>query len=60
MKLQVAAIFCISNLVWREESGAIERQARLKEMGVYKQLQQLIMTTDTLLFDKYVLNYNLT
>lgn len=52
VKLQVAAIFCISNLVWREESGAIERQARLKEMGVYKQLQQLIMTTDTLLFDK--------
>ncbi|KAK3922499.1 Armadillo repeat-containing protein 8 [Frankliniella fusca] len=52
VKLQVAAIFCISNLVWREESGAVDRQARLKEMGVYKQLQQLIMTTDTLLFDK--------
>ncbi|CAG2057968.1 unnamed protein product, partial [Timema podura] len=52
VKLQVAAIFCISNLVWREEPGAGERQARLREMGVYKLLQQLIATQDTLLFDK--------
>lgn len=52
VKLQIAAIFCISNLVWKEESGAAERQAKLKEMGVYRQLQQLIMTSDTLLFDK--------
>ncbi|CAB3374906.1 Hypothetical predicted protein [Cloeon dipterum] len=52
VKLQVAAIFCVSNLVWKEESGALERQARLKEMGVHKLLQQLINTSDTLLFDK--------
>lgn len=52
VKLQIAAIFCISNLVWREEPGASERQARLREMGVFKLLQQLIMTSDTLLFDK--------
>nr|CAD7397305.1 unnamed protein product [Timema poppensis] len=57
VKLQVAAIFCISNLVWREEPGAGERQARLREMGVYKLLQQLIATQDTLLFDKYVALY---
>ena len=54
VKLQIAAIFCISNLVWREEAGSSERQARLRELGVYKLLQQLIMTSDTLLFDKYV------
>ncbi|KAL1124505.1 hypothetical protein AAG570_001131 [Ranatra chinensis] len=48
----IAAIFCISNLVWKEESGSAERQAKLKEMGVYRLLQQLIMTSDTLLFDK--------
>lgn len=54
VKLQIAAIFCISNLVWREEAGSGERQARLRELGVYKLLQQLIMTSDTLLFDKYV------
>lgn len=52
VKLQIAAIFCISNLVWKEEPGSAERQAKLKEMGVYKLLQQLIMTSDTLLFDK--------
>ncbi|XP_075213314.1 armadillo repeat-containing protein 8-like isoform X3 [Lycorma delicatula] len=52
VKLQIAAIFCISNLVWKEESGSAERQAKLKEIGVYRLLQQLIMTNDTLLFDK--------
>lgn len=52
VKLQIAAIFCISNLVWREEAGSSERQARLRDLGVYKLLQQLIMTSDTLLFDK--------
>lgn len=52
VKLQIAAVYCISNLVWREDSGAAERQARLKDMGVYKLLQQLIMTSDTALFDK--------
>jgi len=52
VKLQIAAIFCISNLVWREEAGSGERQARLRDLGVYKLLQQLIMTSDTLLFDK--------
>ncbi|XP_071447494.1 armadillo repeat-containing protein 8-like [Hetaerina americana] len=52
VRLQIAAIFCISNLVWKEEGGAAERQARLRDMGVYKLLQQLIVTNDTMLFDK--------
>ncbi|CAH0390272.1 unnamed protein product [Bemisia tabaci] len=51
-KLQIAAIFCISNLVWKEDSGSAERQAKLKEMGIYALLQQLIITSDALLFDK--------
>lgn len=51
-KLQVAAIFCVSNLIWKEDSGAIERQTKLKEMGIFKILQQLITTSDSLLFDK--------
>jgi armadillo repeat-containing protein 8 len=54
VKLQVAAIFCVSNLVWKDEIGALERQARLRELGVHKLLQQLINTSDTLLFDKCV------
>ncbi|XP_063243355.1 armadillo repeat-containing protein 8-like isoform X3 [Bacillus rossius redtenbacheri] len=52
VKLQIAAIFCISNLVWREEPGAGERQAKLREIGVYKKLQSLLMANDTMLFDK--------
>ncbi|XP_050432318.1 armadillo repeat-containing protein 8-like [Adelges cooleyi] len=51
-KLQAAAIFCVSNLVWKEDSGAADRQAKLKEMGIFKLLQQLITTSDSLLFDK--------
>lgn len=54
VKLQVAAIFCVCNLVWREEPGAAQRQARLKELGLYRILQQLRHTKDSQLFDKYV------
>ncbi|BES88986.1 ARM [Nesidiocoris tenuis] len=52
VKLQIAAIFCISNLVWKEESGSAERQAKLRDIGVVKQLRQLSMTSDSALFDK--------
>lgn len=53
--LQAAAIFCIGNLVRRGEPGAVERQTRLREMGVLTILHQLVSTPDSLLFDKYVL-----
>ncbi|EEC19566.1 armadillo repeat-containing protein, putative [Ixodes scapularis] len=52
VKLQIAATFCISNLVWNEEEGARERQAKLRELGVQKLLQSLLITSDTTLFDK--------
>ncbi|XP_070535993.1 armadillo repeat-containing protein 8-like [Ptychodera flava] len=52
VKLQIAATYCISNLVWNEEEGALERQAKLREMGVQKLLQQLLSSSDTVLFDK--------
>ncbi|XP_037282674.2 armadillo repeat-containing protein 8 isoform X3 [Rhipicephalus microplus] len=52
VKLQIAATFCISNLVWSEEEGARERQAKLRELGVQKLLQSLLITSDTTLFDK--------
>lgn len=54
VKLQVAAIFCVCNLVWREEAGAAQRQTRLKELGLYRILLQLRHTKDTQLFDKCV------
>jgi len=52
IKLQIAATFCISNLIWNGEEGALERQNKLKDLGVQKLLQQLLTTTDTTLFDK--------
>ncbi|XP_043266482.1 armadillo repeat-containing protein 8-like [Venturia canescens] len=52
VKLKVAAIFCVCNLVWREEPGAAQRQARLRELGLYQILQQLRHTKDSQLFDK--------
>lgn len=52
VKLQIAATFCISNLVWNEEEGALDRQNKLKDMGVDKLLNQLITTNDTALFDR--------
>ncbi|KAG7233772.1 hypothetical protein INR49_006631, partial [Caranx melampygus] len=33
VKLQLAATFCISNLIWNEEDGSQERQDKLREMG---------------------------
>lgn len=52
VKLQVAAIFCVCNLVWREEPGAAQRQARLRELGLYRILQELRQTKDSQLFEK--------
>ena len=40
--------------LWFVSSGALERQARLRDLGVQKLLQQLLSTNDTTLFDKYV------
>ncbi|XP_015908463.1 armadillo repeat-containing protein 8 isoform X2 [Parasteatoda tepidariorum] len=52
VKLQIAATFCISNLVWKEEEGASERQSKLRELGVQQILQSLLVTSDTTLFDR--------
>ena len=32
-KLQIAAVVCIQNLIWRNDEGSAERQMRLKEIG---------------------------
>ncbi|XP_013393679.1 armadillo repeat-containing protein 8 isoform X2 [Lingula anatina] len=52
VNLQIAATFCICNLIWNEEESASERQAKLTELGVHKLLQQLLSTNNTTLFDK--------
>ncbi|XP_012228065.1 armadillo repeat-containing protein 8 [Linepithema humile] len=52
VKLQVAATYCVGNLVWREEPGSLQRQARLRELGIYHILQQLRQTKDAQLLEK--------
>ena len=32
-KLQIAAVVCILNLIWRTDEGSADRQSRLKEIG---------------------------
>ena len=53
-KLQMAAVVCIYNLAYIEESGAGERQARLREVGVHKILGQLLAASDQSLSEKWV------
>ncbi|CAB4061005.1 ARMC8 [Lepeophtheirus salmonis] len=56
VQLQMAAVYCIQNLIWDEEEGSIERQNILIEMGVQKILHQLLASTDSaiepVLYDK--------
>lgn len=44
--LQTAAVVCIQNLIWREDEGSAERQAKLKEIGVFNILKQLLVATE--------------
>ncbi|XP_066148155.1 armadillo repeat-containing protein 8-like isoform X1 [Euwallacea fornicatus] len=50
--LQESAVFCIGNLSRKGEPGATERQLKLRELGVVNILQQLMGTSDTILFNR--------
>jgi hypothetical protein len=50
--LQEASVFCINNLARLGEPGSLERQTRLKDMGVTSILQQLLSTSDTVLYNR--------
>ncbi|CAG9761724.1 unnamed protein product [Ceutorhynchus assimilis] len=50
--LQESAVFCIGNLSRQGEPGAMERQTKLREFGVIAVLQQLLSTSDTILFNR--------
>ena len=52
VKLQMSSTYTISNLVWHSEDGAVERQTKLRDMGVQKLLQTLITTSDVHLFER--------
>ena len=32
-KLQIAAVICIQNLIWKTDEGSAERQQKLKDIG---------------------------
>ncbi|XP_061023656.1 armadillo repeat-containing protein 8 isoform X7 [Dama dama] len=51
VKLQLAAMFCISNLVWNEEEGSQERQDKLRDMGIVDILHKLSQSSDSNLCD---------
>ncbi|AWP13706.1 Armadillo repeat-containing protein 8 [Scophthalmus maximus] len=51
VKLQLAATFCISNLIWNEEDGSQERQDKLREMGFVDILHKLTQASDANLSD---------
>uniref|UniRef100_A0A8C6L8P5 Armadillo repeat-containing protein 8 n=1 Tax=Nothobranchius furzeri TaxID=105023 RepID=A0A8C6L8P5_NOTFU len=53
VKLQLAATFCISNLIWNEEDGSQERQDKLREMGFVDILHKLTQASDPNLSDRW-------
>ncbi|XP_028291818.1 armadillo repeat-containing protein 8 isoform X1 [Gouania willdenowi] len=52
VKLQLAATFCISNLIWNEEDGSQERQDKLRELGFVDVLHKLSQASDPNLSDR--------
>jgi len=52
IRLQMAATYVVTNLIWQEEDGSLDRQAKLKELGIDNNLKNLLSTSDTDLFDK--------
>ncbi|KAM4731155.1 armadillo repeat-containing protein 8 [Anableps anableps] len=52
VKLQLAATFCVSNLIWNEEDGSQDRQDKLREMGFVDVLHKLTQSTDSNLSDR--------
>uniref|UniRef100_A0A9J7ZYM4 Armadillo repeat-containing protein 8 n=1 Tax=Cyprinus carpio carpio TaxID=630221 RepID=A0A9J7ZYM4_CYPCA len=52
VKLQLAATFCISNLIWNEEDGSQERQDKLRDMGFVDILHKLTQASDPNLCDR--------
>uniref|UniRef100_A0A1A7WDI8 Armadillo repeat-containing protein 8 n=1 Tax=Iconisemion striatum TaxID=60296 RepID=A0A1A7WDI8_9TELE len=52
VKLQLAATFCVSNLIWNEEDGSQERQDKLREMGFVDILHKLTLSSDPNLSDR--------
>ncbi|XP_058151002.1 armadillo repeat-containing protein 8 isoform X2 [Dasypus novemcinctus] len=52
VKLQLAAVFCITNLIWNEEEGSQERQDKLRDMGIVDILHKLSQSPDANLCER--------
>ena len=52
VKLQIAAVFCVTNLAWAAEEGSGKRQQRTRESGIFKALSVLVQSPDKDLFQK--------
>ncbi|PVD37988.1 hypothetical protein C0Q70_00591 [Pomacea canaliculata] len=53
VNLQIAAVLIVSNLLTGEDDGAYMRQARLRELGMQRLLQQLLTAENPSLFQRY-------
>ncbi|XP_039212348.1 armadillo repeat-containing protein 8 isoform X3 [Crotalus tigris] len=51
-KLQLAAMFCVSNLIWNEEEGSQDRQDKLRDIGIVDILHKLSQSSDPNLCEK--------
>ncbi|XP_067928125.1 armadillo repeat-containing protein 8-like [Watersipora subatra] len=52
-KLNMAALFCVTNLIWdTEETGCLDRQQKLLNIGVDKIIEQLKRSPDKVLSEK--------
>ncbi|XP_043213924.1 armadillo repeat-containing protein 8-like [Amphibalanus amphitrite] len=52
LRLKLAAVLAVNNLVWRGDGGCRERQTRLRRLGVHKLLHQLQAADDPLLCER--------
>lgn len=52
VKLQIATVLCINNLIWTPGKDSNERKLKLKQLGFAKSLKSLLNTGNSELFDK--------
>ena len=51
-KIQAASAYCITNLIWKDKDGCLERIGKLKEMGFAEIFTELLNSSDTQLYER--------
>ena len=54
-QLQIASVFCVTNLMRSGDNYGAEWEMKLRELGTEKQLSSLLSTTNTNLLERYFL-----